>query len=173
MARRASSFAEVLILVGGCLFIAVLWLSAYLEPDIRWLHFFQAWMYIAAIVLSLRHNRWGYFIGFSAAALWDYINLFVTTFLKSGLHWMSVSITSGQWQRLDQMVAVPGWLGNFLVIVGAIWAYARLPEKRWSDAGRVASSIIVTTGFFAAAMAICQPRYLPLFKAMFHPHRPW
>jgi len=173
MARRAPSFAELLIVLGSCLFIVVLWVSAYLESDIRWLHFFQAWMYIAAITLSLRHNRWGYFTGFSAAALWDYINLFVTTFLRSGWHWMSVSISSGQLQRLDQIVSVPGWTGNFLVIIGATWAYGRLPEKRWSDAARLAVSFILTTGFFAAAMAICQPRYLPLFKAILHPHRPW
>jgi len=172
MMRRAPSWAELLIVLGSFLFVAVLWLSAYLEPDIRWLHFFQAWMYIAAIVLSLRHNRWGYFIGFSAAALWDYINLFVTTFLRSGWHWLSVSISSGELQRLDQIVSVPGWIGNFLVIVGAIWAYARLPEKRWSDAARFVASFILTTGFFAAAMAICQPRYLPLFQRMLQPHLP-
>src|SRR5215467_15762295 len=87
---------ELLILIGSCLFIFVLWLSAYFEPDIRWLHFFQAWMYIAAAVLSLRPSRWGYFIGISAAGLWDYTSLFVNTFLRSGLHWLSESISSGQ-----------------------------------------------------------------------------
>ena len=173
MPRKLPSFAEWLILVGSCLFIFVLWLSAYLEPDIRWLHFFQAWMYIAAITLSLRHNRWGYFIGFSAAAFWDYINLFVTTFLKSGWHWLSVSVNTGQLQRLDQIVSVPGWIGNFLVVIGSIWAYAQLSDKRWNDASRFALSFVFTTGFFAGAMAICQPRYLPLFQRMLHPHAPW
>src|SRR5881409_1702838 len=55
-----------------------------LEPDIRWLHFFQAWMYVATIVLAHRRNRWGYFIGFSAAGLWIYANLFATTFFFNG-----------------------------------------------------------------------------------------
>ena len=151
----------------------MLWLSAYLEPDIRWLHFFQAWMYLAATALALRHSRWGYFIGLSAAGLWDYINLFVTTFLRSGLHWVSAWISTGQLERVDQIVAVPGWIGNLLVVIGSIWAYARLSEKRWSDLGRLAFAFILTTGFFAAAMALCQPRYLPLFRAMLHPHRPW
>ena len=173
MTRKASSFPEWLILAGSCLFIFVLWLSAYLEPDIRWLHFFQAWMYLAATGLALRHSRWGYFIGLSAAGLWDYINLFVTSFLRSGLHWVSAWISTGQLERVDQVVAVPGWIGNLLVVIGSIWAYARLPEKRWSDLGRLAFAFILTTGFFAAAMALCQPRYLPLFRAMLHPHRPW
>jgi hypothetical protein len=55
------------ILVDGCFFIVVLGFSAVWEADIRWLHFFQAWMYIAAIMLGLRGNRWGYFIGISDA----------------------------------------------------------------------------------------------------------
>jgi hypothetical protein len=173
MPRKPPSFPEWLIVVGSCLFIFVLWLSAYLEPDIRWLHFLQAWMYLAGFTLSLRHNRWGYFIGFSAAALWDYISLFVTTFLKSGWHWTVVSVNSGQLQRLDQIVSVPGWIGNFLVVIGSTWAYTQLSDKRWSDAGRLALSFVLTTGFFAAAMATCQPRYLPLFPRMLHPHAPW
>ena len=62
---------ELLILIGSCLFIFMLWLSAYFEPDIRWLHFFQAWMYLATIGLSLRRSRWGYFIGLSALGLYQ------------------------------------------------------------------------------------------------------
>ena len=174
MARKALvSPGELLIATGSCLFIFVLWLSAWLEADIRWLHFFQAWMYLAAITLSLRRNRWGYFIGLSAAALWDYTNLFVTTFVRSGLHWLSESIKLGYVQRLDQIVAVPGWVGNLLIIVGSIWAYAQTPNKEWRDAGRVVLAFAMTTGFFALAMAVCQPRYLPLFRGMLHPHWPW
>ena len=173
MTRKTFSFPELLILVGSGLFIFVLGLSAYFEPDIRWLHFFQAWMYLAATGLSLRRSRWGYFIGLSAAGLWDYINLFVTTFLLNGLHWISAWISTGQLKHVDQIVAVPAWIGNLLVVIGSIWAYARLPEKRWSDPGRLAFAFVLTTGFFAAAVALCQPRYLPLFRAMLHPHRPW
>jgi hypothetical protein len=155
------------------LFIFVLWLSAYLEPDIRWLHFFQAWMYLATIALLLRGSRWGYFIGASAAMFWDYINLFVTTFLRSGLHWMFASISTGHLERLDQIVAVPGWTGNLLVVVGSVWGYMQLAEKPWSDLGRLVLAFVFTTAFFAGCIAACQPRYLPLFRAILHPHRPW
>ncbi|PYJ86041.1 MAG: hypothetical protein DME70_08705 [Verrucomicrobia bacterium] len=173
MTRRRISPAIGLIVAGSSLFIFVLWLSAYLESDIRWLHFFQAWMYIAAVALSLRHSRWGYFVGVSAAGLWDYINLFVTSFFRSGLHWTFGWISSGQLQRLDQIVAVPGWIGNLLVIVGSIWAYLQMADKRRSDLARVVFAFVLTTAFFAAAIGICQPRYLPLFRAMLHPHSPW
>jgi hypothetical protein len=83
--KRRFGAPEWLIVIGAPVFILVLAVSAIWEADIRWLHFFQAWMYLATLVLGLRHNRWGYFIGISAAGLWDYANLFVTTFFWNGL----------------------------------------------------------------------------------------
>jgi hypothetical protein len=163
----------MLILVGSCLFIFVLWLSAYFESDIRWLHFFQAWMYLATIWLSLHRSRWGYFIGISAAGLWDYINVFVNTFFRNGLHWLSAWISTRQLVHVDQIIAVPAWIANFLVVVGSVWAYTRLPDERRMDLARFALAFVLTTGFFAADVAIYQPRYLPLFRGILHPHRPW
>lgn len=163
---------EILVLVGCCVFIFILWLSAYFDASIRWLHFFQSWMYLATIVLSVGRNRWGYFIGLSAAGLWDYLNLFVTTFFLGGLHWLRASITAGQLQHVDQIIAVPAWIGNLLVIVGCLWAYSRLAEKSLVDVGRFVFAFLLTTGFFVTAIALFQPRYLPLFRAMLHPHLP-
>ena len=170
---RAIGGPEILILTGCSIFTFILWLSAYFEADIRWLHFFQAWMYLATIVLALRHNRWGYFIGLSAAGLWDYINLFVTTFFRSGLHWLHASITGGHLQQVDQIIAVPAWTGNFLVVLGCLWAYSRLNEKTAADVVRFLVAFVLTTGFFVGAVAVCQSRYLPLFRGIFHPHAPW
>ena len=173
MIQKPLGLPKLLIITGSCMFIFVLWLSAYLEPDIRWLHFFQAWMYVITILLVLRGNRWGYFIGFSAAVFWDYINVFVTNFFASGLRWVGAWITTGNFQRLDQMVSVPGWIGNLLIVVGCIWGYTRLADKRVRDIGAAATGFVMTTAFFAVAIAICQPRYLPLFRAALHPHAPW
>jgi hypothetical protein len=170
---RSLGLPEYLILSGCLLFIAVLFLSAWFEADIRWLHFFQAWMYIATLMLSWRRSRWGYFIGISAAGLWDYTSLFVNTFFRSGLHWLMAWIGGGHLKHVDQIVAVPAFTGNFLVVVGCIWAYGRLANRQWSDVARFVVAFIVTTGFFAADIAICQPRYLPLFRGLLHPHRPW
>jgi hypothetical protein len=164
---------EILILVGCSSFIFILWLSAYFERDIRWLHFFQAWMYLATIVLSLRRNRWGYFIGLSAAGLWDYSNLFVTTFFRNGLHWLHEGILTQQFKHVDQIIAVPAWSGNLLVVLGCLWAYSRLPEKRPLDLARFLSAFALTTGFFWACIALFQPRYLPLFRGILHPHAIW
>lgn len=164
---------ELLIVAGGCVFIFILGLSAYFEADIRWLHFFQSWMYIAAMALSLRRNRWGYFIGFSAAGFWNYVSLCVTTFFASGLHWLSASLAARQIQHVDQIIAVPAWIGNLLVIVGCIWAYTKLPKKNLRDAVRFVFAFILTTALFAADISIFQPRYLPLFRRSLHPHSPF
>jgi hypothetical protein len=163
---------EWLILIGATFFILVLALSAYFDASIRWLHFFQAWMYIATIVLSLRRSRWGYFIGISAAGLWDYVNLFVTTFLASGHRELAHWVHSGHLAHPDQFIAVPAWLSNLLVVIGCLWAYSRQPAKRLTDFGNFLLTFALTTGFFAAAIAIFQPRYLALFPKMLHPHWP-
>ena len=171
--RRGIGGPEWLIIVGSCAFIAILFISAVFEADIRWLHFVQAWMYVACVVLALRRNRWGYFIGISAAGLWDYLNLFVTTFLASGIRELSRSIETGRLVRPDQIIAVPAWLGNLLVIIGCVWAYRRYYANARGSAARFIVAFALTTAFFAADMALFQPRYLALFPRVVHPHAPW
>ena len=163
---------EWLIFIGGCSFVLVLGVSAYWEPDIRWLHFFQAWMYIAAMALSFRGNRWGHFIGISAAGLWDYMNLFGTTFFFNGLQQLSAWIHTGHLARPDLLIAVPAWFANFLVVCGCVWAYSRDGEKRRRDIWRFMVTFALTTGFFALDMAVFQPRYLGIFPRLLHPHLP-
>ena len=82
-------------------------------------------------------------------------------------------MSSGHLQHADLIIAVPAWIGNFLVVAGCVWAYTRRSEKRPVDAVRLALAFALTTGFFAADVAVCQPRYLPLFRAMLHPRWLW
>ena len=170
--RRSNRYPEWLIVTGSCIFIFVLALSAFWEPDIRWLHFFQAWMYLATMWLALRRNRWGYFIGIGAAGFWAFANVFVTTFFPNGVqqfaHWMH----TGHMRRPDLIFAVPAWFSNVFVVVGCLWAYSRLPGKSLADAGRLLLAVAITCGFFALDMALFQPRYLPLFRGLLHPHWP-
>lgn len=161
-----------LIVAGGVFFIVVLAVSAWWEADIRWLHFFQSWMYLAAIGLSLRRSRWGYFIGIAAAGLWDYGSLFVNTFFLSGLHETAHWLHTGHLQRPDQFIAVPAWTANLLVVIGCLWGYARLKSKSPRDLAAFVMTFVLTSGYFALDMAICQPRYLPFFRGLLHPHWP-
>ena len=172
-AERRLGAPEWLILIGAAIFIFILWLSAYYDPSIRWLHFFQSWMYIAAIILSLRHSRWGYFIGISAGLFWDYANVFVTTFLKAGILEIARAIHTGDLAHPDLAIAVPAWTGNLLLVLGSLWAYSRLSKKSAGDALRFLIAFALCTAFLYVDIAVCQPRYLSLFPRLLHPHAPW
>ena len=163
---------EWLVLIGASVFILVLGVSAFFEADIRWLHFFQAWMYILTIGLTLQRNRWGYFLGISAAGFWDYANVFATSFFFNGLEQLSQWVHTGHLARPDLFIAVPAWFSNLLVVIGCIWAYSWKPTKPRGDIIRFLVSFILATGFFAADMALFQPRYLGIFRRLLHPHLP-
>ncbi len=163
-ASGKAGFPEWLIVIGASVFTFVLILSAVFDPSIRWLHFFQAWMYVATIVLAIRRNAWGYSIGISAAGFWDYANLVATTFFRNGLHELSVWIQTGRLHHADQLIAVPAWFSNLFVVIGCVWAYSRRTDKRLADLGRFAAAFVLTTGFFAAAVALFQPRYLVILR---------
>ena len=167
---------EWTVIVGSCGFIVVLALSAIWQADIRWLHFLQAWMYLATIQLTLRHNRWGYFIGVSAAGLWDLINLVATTFFRNGMAELLAVLRTGHSTRPDQLIAVFAWLSNALVVGGCGWAYGRLRTKAVGDTAKFVTAFAATTAFFAADMMLFQPRYLSLLVRLVHPSQwliPW
>ena len=163
---------EWLYVTGAAFFTLVLLLSAVWDASIRWLHFFQAWMYLATTIFGLRRNRWGYFIGISAAGLWDYMNIFATTFFFNGLHELLRWIQTGRLNRPDQLIAVPAWFANLLVVLGCAWAFARLNGKSRRDGGRFVIAFLLTSGFFVLDIALFQPRYLSLFPRLLHPHLP-
>jgi hypothetical protein len=76
-------------------------------------------------------------------------------------------------KHVDQIIAVPAWSANFLLVAGCVWGYARLLDKSPRDLVRFAATFVLATAFFAAIVALCQPRYLPLFRSMWHPHWMW
>jgi hypothetical protein len=169
MRQAESRVGNSMITLGGVIFMLVLFVSAYWEADIRWLHFFQAWMYIAAIALVWKNSKWGLFIGFGAAVFWNYTTLFVNTFLKNGLEQASLLIHSGHLLRPDLFISVPAWFGNLCVIVGCCVVYIRRSDKNRGDASRALVAFAAATAFFALIMALFQPRYLALFPQCLHP----
>lgn len=104
--------------------------------------------------------------------MWDYASIFATTFLLNGFEEFSRWFHTGQLGRPDLLIALPAWFSNLLVIIGCLWAYGRREEKSLSDVGRLLVTFALTTAFFAADMALFQPRYLKIFRRLVHPHLP-
>lgn len=152
------------IIPGAAVFVLALAVSAIFEADLRWLHFFQAWLYIATVGLSIRGNRWGYFVGISAAVLWDYA-LFFTSPLFSELLKTPT--------RPDVLLQTLAWFGNLAIVAGSVWAYARLPNRPRGDWLRLGLAFLGSTGFLVLIVAIFTPERLALFRGMLHPHWPF
>jgi hypothetical protein len=155
--------AEWLIAAGGGMFILVLAVSAVFVPDVRALHVFQAFPYVAAIVLSIRRNRWGLFIGVSAAGLWNYATFFTSPLFVDVWHRLG---------RPEVLIQGSGWLGNLLMIIGSVWAYTGRPDQSRADIGGFVVTFILATAFLAAAVAVFSPGRLDFFAGLLHPRWP-
>src|SRR5438309_6604007 len=172
-AERQSGAPEWLVLIGASVFILVLAVSAFFEADIRWLHFVQAWMYIVTIALSSSGQPLGIFRRDFRCRLLGLCQCFCNHLL---LQRARRAISLGPYRTSGapgSFIAVPAWFSNLLVIIGCAWAYSRKPTKPRSDIIRVLVSFTLTTLFFAADMALFQPRYLGIFRRLLHPHLPW
>jgi len=162
--RRRLTFPEWLITVGGGFFIFALAVSAVFVPEIRWLHVVQALLYVAAILLSFRRNRWGYFIGASTAGLWNLLAFFASPLFAEIIDHPA---------QADLILQGLAWLANFAVVVGSVWGYVRLKTKSNWDIGRFILTFAGTTALLVGATAILAPDYLVAFSRALHPHWPW
>jgi hypothetical protein len=154
-------------------FVFILALSAFFDHSIIVLHFFQALQYLVIVALAARANRWGYFIGISVSAFWDYGGMFVNSFVESGWRALMTSIHSGVLAKPDQIIAVFAFGFHLLLVVAAAVAYFRLERRYASDWGRLAASFAGAIGYFIAIVALFQPRYLVMVPRLLHPHIPF
>lgn len=155
----------------ACLvFIFILFLSAWFDPTIRWLHFFQALLYVAIALLALQRDKWGYFLGIATAAFWAYGALFLNGFFQAGRVQLQLLLETGTLPHPELIISVPAVLANVSIVVCCLLGYLRLAERRISDVGRFAASVALSMGYFALDMALFQPRYLVMFARIVHPH---
>jgi len=153
-----------LITIGGSFFILALAASAVFVPELRPLHATQAAMYVAAMVLSVRAPRWGYFIGTSLAAFWNLVAMFGSPLF---------AYLIAEPGRPDLILQALAWLANLAVIVGSIVGYRRLSIKSPRDAGSFAVAFLMTTALLVGATALLAPTYLSHLAGILHPHWPW
>ncbi len=158
--------------MGGCLFILVLGISAFCEADIRWLHFFQAWMVRCCDGIEPSRESLGIFYRAGCRRPLGLREYFCHHLLFQRIAAAFAMDAHGAFDAAGFSDCRAAWFCNLFVVIGCLWAYARLPRKSLGDVGRFLLAFVLTTVFFALDMALFQPRYLGLFPRMLHPHLP-
>jgi hypothetical protein len=155
------------ILAGAGFFIFALLLSAVFDPAIRLLHALQALIYVAVIMLTRRNNTWGFGIGCIIALFWNYINLFVTDFIRAGLHQLSFLAHTGRVSRPDLLIAVVAAAGHFLLIIACFAGFVRTRPKlqQW---GEFVGGGVLAVAYFVAIIVVAGPQYIGLLRRVFH-----
>ena len=154
------------IFVGAGLFILALVVSAVFDPSIRILHALQALIYVAVIILTRRGSCWGFGAGCFIAAFWNYTNLFVTTFIRTGLEQLMTLLQTGQLQRPDLLVAVIAAAGHFLMIAACVVGFLRTGPnlRRW---GQFFGGGMLAVAYLVAIIFTTGPQYIGLVKRVF------
>jgi len=152
-----SCWVRVWIPVGAGLFILALTVSAVVVPPLRLLHFFQALIYVAVIVLTRRNEGWGFGAGVSIAAVWNSLNLFVTHLIQAGAGEFWSLLHAGHLRRLDTMMVLLGGVAHFLLIVACLVAFLqRQPgKKQW---GQFVTGGGLALAYFALIVVTTAPR---------------
>jgi hypothetical protein len=151
-------------------FVFILGLAAYWDHTIIWLHLFQSFQSVAIVALAARRNRWGYFFGIGTAAFWIYAATFISNFAESGFVNLARSIRSGGLVAADQVIAVPAFLFQLILLITCIIAYFRLARRPASDWLRLLVSVAGAIAYLLASFALFQPRYLAMVPRLLHPH---
>jgi hypothetical protein len=155
------------IVVGAGLFIAALLISAIFEPSIRVLHTLQALPYVVIIILTRKNSAWAYGAGGFIAGFWNYMAIFVNTFVQNGVQQLVVLIRTGQVDRPDQLIAVVAAGGHFLLILACLAGFLRMRPgiKQW---GQFLAGGVLAVSYFVAIIVATGPQYVDQLKRVFH-----
>jgi hypothetical protein len=154
------------VVIGAGLFIFALFLSAVYEPRIRVLHALQALIYVAVVVLARRKSAWGYGAGFVISSFWNYINLFVTTFIRAGVLQLLEFFETGRITRPDLALSLIAATGHFLLIAACLIGFlkTRPTAREW---GQFVGGGVLAVAYFILIIVIAGPQYIPLLRRVF------
>jgi hypothetical protein len=128
-----SRWRDILIPIGAGLFIIALIGSATIIPQLRILHFLQALIYIAVIILAGRRSVWGYGAGVSVAVVWNSLSLFVTHLFQSGAGAFWWFLRTAQVERPDALILFLDGIGHCFLMIGCLTAFVRpgAAHRQW------------------------------------------
>ncbi len=153
--HRATSVSRQhwLISLGVGLVFTALAVSAFLEPQLRFLHALQSLIYIAVVVLAGRNSPWGFGIGAIMAVAWNGLNLFVTHLIQTGMALLlSFLRTRHMSQPVTLMVAIGG-IGHFVLLIACIIDFLELRPgaRQW---GQFVAGGLLSIAYLALAVTL-------------------
>jgi hypothetical protein len=104
------------IIAGSAMFVFGLTISAIFAPQWRVLHFFQALIYVAVVLLARRRSAWGYGAGVLIAIFWDALILFRSPFGQELVR---------NPMRPDIVIQLIAALGHVILFAGCLAAFLR------------------------------------------------
>ena len=125
-----SSWTRLWIPFGAALFLVALTVSAWVVPQLRLLHFLQALIYVAIVILARRDSAWGLGAGVAVPVAWNSLNLFVTRLMQAGAVAFWTFLHTGHVRRLDTMMVPVAGIGHFILIIACTAVFLQQPGKR-------------------------------------------
>ena len=157
--KRPPQFAwtHVWITIGAVIFLLALLGSALVVPELRLLHFLQALIYLAIIILAHRNSAWGFGVGVAVPLVWNCLNLFVTHLMQAGAVELWNLLHAGQARRLDTMMVLVGGIGHFILMIACVAAFFGLKPhlKEW---GKLVGGGVLALGYLVLIVVTIAPR---------------
>jgi len=164
--KKLSRLSNLAILLSACLFVIVLIVSAWFDRSIRVLHAFEALPFLVSPWLCHRRPKLGYMLAFVCGAFWIWTAGFLTTFIRNGFERVIIFIQAGTVDRPDILLAVPGFIGTFGLVVFSLIGYWKLDNKDRKDFLILIVMFAAVFLFFVLIFALFMPQYLGMFKWM-------
>jgi hypothetical protein len=152
-----SSATRVWIPIGAGLFLVALAVSAVAVPELRPLHFLQALIYVAVVILARRNNVSALGAGFTIAVAWNCLEFFGPHLIQAGAVMFWSFLHTGQVQHLETMMVPIGGISHFILIIACLSAlfHQTTDTQKW---WKFIAGGVVVLGYFALIVAIARPR---------------
>jgi hypothetical protein len=143
--------------IGSGLFLVALAVSAIVVPELRLLHFLQALIYVAVVMLARRNSAWGFGAGFTIAAVWNCLETFGSHLMQAGAVMIWSFLHTGQVQHLETMMVPIGGIGHFILIIACVAALSnqRTDHNKW---WKFVGGGTLALAYFALIVLIARPR---------------
>jgi hypothetical protein len=152
-----SPWIRLSISIGVALFLFALAVSAAYVPQLHLLHFFQALIYVAVLLLTRQNSPWGFGIGVIIPAAWNCLNLFVTHLFQKGAEQFWSLVRTGHVSRPDTLMVMVGGMAHFLLIIACIAGFIQLRPRR-KQWGQFFAGGLLALAYFALIIAIAAPK---------------